>query len=75
MSLGYLGWPNGQACEGSGDGGARSRIDDLILNDSPLEMANREQAGTSERERMSFEVTEKTRCGGTGLYASKYAKK
>jgi hypothetical protein len=75
MSLGYLGYSNGQACVGSGDGGARSRIDDLILNDSPLEIANREQVGTSQRERMSFEVTEKTRLGGTGLYASKYGKK
>jgi hypothetical protein len=77
MSLGYLGYPNGQACVGSGDGGARSRIDDLILDDSPLEMASHvpTERDLRHRERMEFEVTEKTRLGGTGLYASKYGKK
>ena len=75
--FGMLGYPNGQACVGSGDGGARSAIDDMILNDSPLEMSSRQptERDMRHRERMSFEVTEKTRLGGTGLYASKYAKK
>ena len=73
MHLGYLGYPRGPACPDSGDGGARSRIDDMILDDGPLSMAPKMEGGHNER--MNWEVTEKTRLGGTGLYGSKYAKK
>ncbi len=45
----------------------------MILDDGPLSMAPKMEGGHNER--MNWEVTEKTRLGGTGLYGSKYAKK
>jgi hypothetical protein len=66
--LGF-GVPNPQATD-HGDGGAASRMDRLIDDDGPLARAPRAETKV-DRSRMSFEVTEATRLGGSGLFHGK----
>lgn len=52
-----------------GDGGAYSRLDRLIDNDGPLPMPA--PVPPIDKAARSFQVTDKTRLGGSGLFHGK----